>query len=179
MSPPVMMPSYPSTSHALVQRTAGAGGRPEGPEAGPPGFGRGGAMRIASSSSRSNAFRSSFVSPGAATTTGVVGAVIVVASAMAIVPVPLPAGPVAERECPALPRAHASKAAGPGPPPPRPRARRLRPARAHPQLAARAPAPLRPEPVPHVLLHEHVRVQLRHPQPPLRGPLQAAQRRPD
>ena len=31
-----------------------------------------------------------------------------------------------------------------------------------PQLAARTPAPLRPEPVPHVLVHEHVRVELRH-----------------
>ena len=55
----------------------------------PPGSGRGGARRIASSSSRSNGSRSSFVSPKAAATTGVVGAVIVVASAMAIVPVPL------------------------------------------------------------------------------------------
>src|SRR3954451_24157891 len=60
-----------------------------------------------------------------------------------------------------------------------PRDQRLRLARHHPQLAAGAPAPLRPEPVPHVLLHEHVRVQLRHPQPPVRRPLQVAQRRPD
>ena len=71
------------------------------------------------------------------------------------------------------------EADGPGLPPARPRARRLRPARDHPQLAAGAHAPLRPEPVPHVLLHEHVRVQLRHPQPPVRRPLQVAQRRPD
>src|SRR3954463_13810351 len=68
---------------------------------------------------------------------------------------------------------------GPGLPPARLRAPRPPPARAPPQLAAGAHAPLGPEPVPHVLLHEHVRVQLRHPQPPVRGPLQVAQRRPD
>src|SRR3954464_11666575 len=76
------------------------------------------------------------------------------------------------------------EADGPGLPPARPRAPRLRPApppppRRHPRLAAGPPAPPRPEPVPHVLLHEHVRVELRHPQPPVRRPLQVAQRRPD
>src|SRR5690349_2070012 len=99
MSSPVMMPSYPSMPHALVQRTAGVGGRPEGLGAGPSDFGRDGATRMASSSSRSNAFRSFVVLSEAATTMGVVGAVIVVTSAMVIVPVPLPAGPIAGREC--------------------------------------------------------------------------------
>src|SRR3954470_16908362 len=73
------------------------------------------------------------------------------------------ARPTARRGWPAFVNGHLRRRAGPASPRPRPRPPPP-PAPDHPQLAARPQAPLRPEPVPHMLLHEHVRVQLRHPQ---------------